>query len=390
MKKWKIVCAVIVAALVVISGVMLELNVVKNHALGKTVSEKKFPVISVVVYQSDTHNLVMVVREDTVYMSGIYSVYISGLAEEDSIKIEAENGSIIQYWLDEHNLSFKVDCNKSAHITISYFITSAFWDGRYNLNLDDAKIALVGKVTNYCNEDFDNVTLILVAGKTHTVLDIDNPVLKQTISIVNCDAYNSAAWGATWCNVTLTCFEGSLKGGSVDLGIYAVYWLNNVTLIKGRETYVQVWSTNVNITEYIKIKNDVPKLFLDVKNPSAYSFVSGNVYSYKYGIFVGSDNIDYTPRNSSFEIEIGWTFDILVDREEIVENDTYSYRNVTVKINITNKDITSFEIRFEAAFTGTIIDPGDLILEHGILKASFTLESDKTKTLEYKVQKSKH
>ncbi len=390
MKKWKIVCVMMTAALLVMGGVTLVLNVMREHAPGTAIKEV-FPVISVVVYQGNTNNLVMVVREGTVNSSGVYSVNISGLAEEDSIKIEMENGSVIQYWLNEHNLSFKVECNKTAHIAITYFITSAFWDGRYNLDLDDEGIALVGKVTNYCNENFDGVTLILVAGKTHTIPDavIDNTILRQTISIINCDAYNAGAWGTSWSNVTLTHSESSLKGGSVDIGIYAVYWLSNVTLLRDMETYVQVWSADVNITEYVKIKDDNPKLFLNVKNPSAYSWVSGNVYSYKYGIFVGSDTIDYTPRNSSFEIEIGWAFDIIVNRDEVVENETSSYQNVTIRINITNKDITSFEIRFEEAFTGTIIDPGNLTLENGVLKASFTLNSGETKMLEYKVQKSK-
>ena len=382
-----------VVVLVVMTGAILALNVMKEHIPGTTtVSEKQvFPVTSIVVYQSDTNNLVMVVREGIVNSSGVYSVNISGLAEEDSIKIEMENGSIVQYWLDEYTLSFKVECNKTAHITITYFITSAFWNGRYNLDLDDEKIALVGKVTNYCNEDFDGITLILVAGKTHTVPDAVryNPVLEQTISIIKGDAYNAGAWGTSWSNVTLTHSESSLKGGSVDIGIYAVYWLSNVTLLRNRETYVQVWSADVNITEYVKIKDDNPKLFLNVKNPSAYSWVSGNVYSYKYGIFVGSDTMDYTPRNSSFEIEIGWAFDIVVERDEIVENETSSYQNVTVRINITNKDITSFEIRFEEAFTGTIIDPGNLTLENSVLKASFTLNSGETKMLEYRVQRNR-
>ncbi|MBU4190703.1 MAG: hypothetical protein KJ886_06945, partial [Candidatus Thermoplasmatota archaeon] len=74
---------------------------------------------------------------------------------------------------------------------------------------------------------------------------------------------------------------------------------------------------------------------------------------------------------------------------EIVENETSSYQNVTVRINITNKDITSFEIRFEEAFTGTIIDAGNLTLENGILKTAFTLNSGETKMLEYRVQRSK-
>jgi len=392
MKKWKIVCTMMVVVLVVVTGVMLALNVMKEHVPGVTIPEKEFfPVTSIVVYQSDTNNLVMVVREGTVNSSGVYSVNISGLAEEDSIKIEMENGSVVQYWLNEQNLSFKVECNKTAHIEITYFITSAFWNGRYNLDLDDERIALVGKVANHCNEDFDRITLILVAGKTHTVPDKirDEPVLKQTISIINCDAYNAEAWGMAWRNVTLTNSEDSLKGGSVDIGIYAVYWLSNVTLLRGRETYVQVWSADVNITEYVKIEDDNPKLFLNVKNPSAYSWVSGNVYSYKYGIFVGSDTIDYTPRNSSFEIEIGWAFDIIVNRDEVVENETSSYQNVTIRINITNKDITSFEIRFEERFIGTIIDPGTLTLENGILKASFTLNSGETKMLEYRVHRSR-
>jgi|GEM_PF-2524244 len=390
MKKWKIVCAIMIVTLIVMTGVMLALSVMKE-APEKKISEKQvFPVTSIVVYQSNTNNLVMVVREGTISRSGVYSVTVSGLAEEDSIKIEMENGSIVQYWLNGQNLSFRVECNKTAHVSITYFITSAFWDGRYNLDLDDEMIALVGKVTNYCSEDFDGITLILVAGKTHTVPDAVryDTVLKQTISIVSCSAYNAEAWGRTWSNVTLTNSGCSLKGGSVDIGIYAVYWLSNVTLLRNRETYVQVWSANVNITEYVKIKEDSPKLFLNVKNPSVYSWVSGNVYSYKYGIFVGSDTIDYTPRNSSFEVEIGWAFDIVVDRDEIVENETSSYQNVTVRINITNKDITSFEIRFEERFTGTIIDHGNLVLENGILKASFTLNSGETKMLEYRVQRS--
>jgi len=390
MKKWKIVCAMMTAALLVMGGVTLVLNVMREHAPGTAIKEV-FPVTSIVVYQSNTNNLVMIVREGAVNSSGVYSVTVSGLAEEDSIKIEMENGSVIQYWLNEQNLSFKVECNKTARIAITYFITSAFWDGRYNLDLDDERIALAGKVANHCNEDFDGVTLILVAGKTHTVPDAvrDDPVLKQTISIVSCTAYNAEAWGRAWSNVTLTHSGCSLKGGSVDIGIYAVYWLSNVTLLRNRETYVQVWSVDVNITEYVKIKDDNPKLFLDVKNPSAYSWVSGNVYSYKYGIFVGSDTIDYTPRNSSFEVEIGWAFDIVMDRDEIVENETSPYQNVTVRINITNKDITSFEIRFEETFTGTIIDPGNLTLENGILKASFTLNSGETKMLGYRVQRRK-
>ncbi|MDI6916771.1 MAG: hypothetical protein QMC80_03140 [Thermoplasmatales archaeon] len=391
MKKWKIVCAMMVVVLVVMTSVILALNVMKETPETKICEKQVFPVTSIVVYQSNANNLVMVVREGIVNRSGVYSVKVSGLAEEDSIKIEMENGSVVQYWLDEQNLSFKVECNKTARIAITYFITSAFWDGRYNLDLDDEMIVLVGKVTNYCSEDFDDVTLILVAGKTHTVPDTvrDNPVLKQTISIVSCNAYNSEAWGTAWYNVTFVRSGCSLKGGSVDIGIYAVYWLSNVTLLRNRETYVQVWSADVNITEYVKIKDDNPKLFLNVKNPSAYSWVSGNVYSYKYGIFVGSDTIDYTPRNSSFEVEIGWAFDIVVDRDEIVENETYPYQNVTVRINITNKDITSFEIRFEEAFTGTLIDPGNLTLENGILKASFTLNSGETKMLEYRVQRSR-
>ncbi|MEW6070178.1 MAG: hypothetical protein AB1485_06130, partial [Candidatus Thermoplasmatota archaeon] len=126
-----------------------------------------------------------------------------------------------------------------------------------------------------------------------------------------------------------------------------------------------------------------PRLYLKVKNTSPYSFVAGNVYIYKFGIFAGSDIISYTPRNCSFELEVGYAFDIIVEREEVVIEQNETGRNISVRINITNKDISPFDTLVEETVRDKLTDLGNFDQMDSILTARFTLDSGASKLLWY-------
>ncbi|MEW6070025.1 MAG: hypothetical protein AB1485_05355, partial [Candidatus Thermoplasmatota archaeon] len=263
MKRKNIILVGIVAVVIaigIVAGTIITLPTMLEREVKPILKLlEKFPVTSIVIYQSSaiSYNLVMLAREGKVNCSGIYSANLSGVVQKDTIKIDVENGEVLQWWLENDTLLFKISCNETANVTITYFVSSAAWNGRYNLELDKNKFSLVGFIINNLNVSFENITLILVVGKTHahsypTILK-DVRVIAQTISLVN-KGWSACSLtpyeGNAWRNLSVNPFSGS-----VDMGIYAIYWVNNITLIENKETFIHVWGTEVNITEYVKIES---------------------------------------------------------------------------------------------------------------------------------------
>jgi hypothetical protein len=230
-------------------------------------------------------------------------------------------------------------------ITLEYLATGISWTPNYRMNLDSA--------------DETQVAFTYYAALTNNSFTLDEAVVKLAAGRV--DAYQSVPLGndgmamnQMYAPEDLEVAINSLATGNVT--IQYTYDIGALTTTMGDTIYTKILDQSFPARRILlwnaQFGNDISVIY-KVRNASDLPITDGVVRSYQDGLFIGSDNIEFTPIGSEGSVTVGAVQQARAERTETItaiDGGIFSYLDTQHDITLT---LTNFS---QEALTVEVVD----------------------------------
>jgi len=186
-------------------------------------------------------------------------------------------------------------------IDVSYLIRGPIWRPVYYLDLDTAHLECGAVIENV--ENWDNVTLTVVSGGPHVVYRGSIP---EAFARGNLYALESTSASQEWT--------------PSQLDEYHEYTLDRkITFQKGTTTKLPLFEGTVKLRqEYFWSEGEVVNRY-NINNTLSEPLATGIIEIYRDNVWVGEDQLKYTPVKGESTVIVNYAYDIKVKVETIKE-----------------------------------------------------------------------
>lgn len=368
---------------------------------GNLDGDAQFVARDVIVYASGMFpgNPVIVRLEGHVEASGWVSVRLPEVQALDQLRVVGNGPRVTGYFLEDGNLHFSVEVGDDAPagaVVIYYVAGSASWSNHYELDLERSDLALIGKIQWGSKAMFRHVDMLFVSGKLHAVATGGYEYMPQPAPAAG-GSMNDADWAFDVSTRVTSAPTANLATFSVpsssDEGIYIVHRAadidmpgsngNGLKSCKPTAFYLRIHESPVEVKEVVVVTDAQidaaagggaygadPAMILEVRNIGDLPWMPGRADIYRTGIIAGADNIGYTARNGTVDVQMGSALDIEATR--IVTNvGGRVYHNYTLR----NLDVSNFTVEVQSAVVGTVGGYGPFVRDGSVLKARGVLQA---------------
>ncbi len=207
-------------------------------------------------------------------------------------------------------------------IDVSYLIRGPIWRPVYYLDLATSHLECWAVIENV--ENWDNVTLTVVSGGPHVVYRGSIP---EAFARGNLYALESMSTNQEWT--------------PSQLDEYHEYTLDRkITFQKGTTTKLPLFEGTVKLRqEYFWSGGEVVNRY-HINNTLSEPLATGIIEIYRDNVWVGEDQLKYTPVKGESIVIVNYAYDIKVQKETVKEDHEYNRDIWGIQITIRNfKDL---------------------------------------------------
>ena len=237
---------------------------------------------------------------------------------------------------------------ESRQVNLRYLLSGISWEPSYVMNiLSDDKVQLTYRVAISNNVGLlSKVKVKLISGMVGEVSEAYPRVVAMRKSMT---AAQSALRSGAMDSFSAAEIISLPTIGATRINAYYVYDLEQVDSLERGTNYITLLDQDFGAEKkfvWLTTEGENVDVIYKVKNSSEQPFAAGIVDTYEDGVYMGSDNIEWTPSGSEGHVTIGGSVDIkvkkLVNITEIPErnhNDEYHHKVELEIKNFSNKDI---------------------------------------------------
>jgi len=191
-------------------------------------------------------------------------------------------------------------------IDVSYLIRGPIWRPVYYLDLDSSHLECWAVIENV--ENWDNVTLTVVSGGPHVIYSGSIP---EAFALGNLYALESTSASQEWT--------------PSQLDEYHEYTLDRKIMFqKGTTTKLPLFEGTVKLRqEYFWSGGEVVNRY-HINNTLSEPLATGIIEIYRDNVWVGEDQLKYTPVKGESIVIVNYAYDIKVQKETVKEVHEYN------------------------------------------------------------------